>query len=268
MRTRGMRRHVLAPLVTASVLGLTLLPAAQAQNRTLMSAEHAGAKATVMIIDGAATLRLESAGSAPRTISLGADWKRVSNVRFSPNGSRLAIVADAATPQLALVDVPTARVLATYATIAAAVAPDGRAVIVEHRPDVSSPTKTPMSLIPLNAAGDALLADDKGYPVSIRQSDFVWTDPEVVAFIRMTDGSIRVVALQVGQPGLVEKHQEKLLPVSEFADPAAVKDAPSLARAIKGVEITRVPSAGLILRLQFPANQGVVRRTVDVRMWE
>ena len=165
-------------------------------------------------------------------------------------------------------DVPTARVLATYATIAAAVAPDGRAVIVEHRPDVSSPTKTPLSLIPLNAAGDALLADDKGYPVSIRQSDFVWTDPEVVAFLRMTDGSIRVVALQVGQPGLVEKHQEKLLPVSEFADPAAAKDAPSLARAIKGVEITRVPSAGLILRLQFPANQGVVRRTVDVRMWE
>ena len=232
-----------------------------------MSAEQAGAKATVMIIDGAATLRLESAGSAPRTISLGADWKRVSNVRFSPNGSRVAIVAAVATPQLSLVDVSTARVLATYATVAAAVAPDGRAVIVEHRPGRSSTTKTSLSLIPLNGAGDALLADDKGYPVSIRQSDFVWTDPEVVAFLRMTDASVRVVALQVGQPGLVEKYIEVVARVRVCR--SCCGEGRTLTRA--GDQRRRNhprPKCRPDSAASIPGNQGVVRRTVDLRMWE
>jgi hypothetical protein len=231
-----------------------------------MSAEHAGTKATVMIIEGAATLRLETSGSPARTITLGNDWKRVSNVRFSPNASRLAIVADAATPRVSLVDVPAARVLATYPVTAAAISPDGRAVIVED-------ASRRVSLLPLSAPDDPSIAQLEGFHIHpqagrVRQSPFQWTDPEVVAFIELAGADARIVALQVDSTGKIQKRGDTPLPLREIADAAALANGRPPASAISRVEIQRVPSAGLTLRLQFPADPAFRVRTTDVRVWE
>ena len=261
MSVRGWLCLVLAAHFAASA-GATPRP----QDRTLMSAEHAGAKSTVMIIEGSATLRLEASGSSARTIPLGNDWKRVSNVRFSPSATRLAIVADAATPRVLLVDVPAGRVLATYPVTAGTVSPDGRAVVVED-------ASRRVALVPLNAPDDPSIGNLNAFYIHpqgdhVRQSDFYWTDPEVVAFIEFVGTEARVVALQVDSAGRIQKRGDTPLPVRELVDAAAVKDGRPPAGALAGVEITRVPSAGLTLRLQFPANPALRTRTTDVRVWQ
>jgi len=236
------------------------------QDRTLMSTEHAGSKATVMIIEGSATLRLEAPGSAARTIEMGHDWQRVSNVRFSPTAARLAIVSDADTLRVLLVDVAAGRVLATYPVTTGTVSPDGRAVIVEdasHR----------VALVPLNAPDDPSIGNLNAFYIHpqgdhVLQSDFYWTDPEVVAFIAFVGTEARVVALQVDAAGRIQKRGDTPLPVGELLDAAAVKDGRLPTAALAGVEITRVPSAGLTLRLQFPADPALRSRTTDVRLWE
>lgn len=236
------------------------------QDRTLMSAEHAGSKATVMIIEGSATLRLEAPGSPARTMALGDDWQRVSNVRFSPTAARLAIVADAATLRVLLVDVPAGRVLATYPVTTGTVSPDGRAVIVEdasHR----------VALVPLDAPDAPSIGSLNAFYIHPRgdhvlQSDFYWTDPEVVAFIEFVGAEARVVGLQVDAAGRIQKRGDTALPVGELVDAGAVKDGRPPAAALAGVEITRVPSAGLTLRLQFPASPALRSRRADVRLWE
>lgn len=234
------------------------------QDRVLVSTEHSGSKATVMIIDGDATLRLESAGAAARVVPLGNDWKGVSLVRFSPSGSRIAIIGNAATAHVSIVDVPSARIVATYPIAAAAVSPDGRAVILEHLRNAQAPSKARFSLVPLTGPAVDIHTDDRN---SVRQSDFQWTDPEVVAFIELVGNEARVVALQVDTSGRVQKRAEKSLPVNEWVDTALVKDG-APAKAIAGAEISRIPSAGLTVRLEFPANPALRRRTAEVRLWE
>jgi hypothetical protein len=232
-----------------------------------MSTEHSGSKATVMIIDVNATLRLESPGGQARVIDLGGGWKSVSNVRFSPNASRVAIVADAATPQVLLVDVPSAHVIATYPITTAVVSPDGRAVILEH-------SSRGVALVPLNTPDDSSVARASNFNIhtdgrsSVRQSDFHWTDPEVVAFIELVGTEARVVALQVDPDGRIQKRGEKALSVADYVDTTLIKGGVTPATAMAAARITRIPSAGLTLRLEFPPNPALRRRTADVRLWE
>ncbi len=242
------------------------------QIRSLMSTEHSTAKATVMILDHGATVRVESPGGV-REIALGSDLKKVSNVRFSQNGSRLAIVAQAGGPQLSIVDVQGARVVATYPIASAAVSPDGRAVVVEHQRENQSQDKPRFSLIPLNAPDGppppepAMFELHADVGIHSRHSEFQWTDPEVVAFIGVAGTEARVFAFQVDQAGRIQKRGGKALALGDFVDTASLKPGVSPLTALAGAEITRVPSAGLTLRLQFPPNPSLRRRTTDVLVW-
>lgn len=237
-----------------------------------MSTEHSNAKATVMILDGSATLRIESSGAA-RVIPLGSDWKKVSNIRFSPNGSRIAIIAHAATPQLSIVDVQGARVIVGYPIASAAVSPDGRAVVFEHLRENQSQDKSRFSLVPLNAPDDPPLPQPVMFElhteggIHSRHSEFQWTDPEVVAFIGVAGTEARVFAFQVDQTGRIQKRGGKALPVGDLVDAASLKAGVQPPIALAGAEITRVPSAGLTLRLQFPPNPSLRLRTTDVHLW-
>lgn len=255
---------VRSALVLAFALGLCSGTVAMAQDRVLMSSEHSGAKATLMIIDGDATLRLESPGAAARVIPFGTGWKGVSLVRFSPTGARIAIIGESATAQVSIVDVPSAQIVATYPIVAAAVSPDGRAVILEHLRNAQTSSTAKFSLVPLTAPAFDILTDDRGY---VRQTDFQWTDPEVVAFIESVGNEARLVALQVDASGRVQKRAEKSLPLDELVDTSLVKDGVP-AKALAGAEISRTPSAGLTLRLAFPAHPALRRRTADLRVWE
>ena len=217
-----------------------------------------------MIIDGDATLRLESPGAAARVMPLGTDWKGVSLVRFSPSGARVAIIGKAATAQVSIVDVPSAQIVATYPVAAAAVSPDGRAVILEHLRNAPASGSARFSLVPLTAPAFDIHTDGRSY---VRQTDFQWTDPEVVAFIESVGNEARLVALQVDASGRVQKRAEKNLPLNELVDTSLVKDGVP-AQALAGADISRIPSAGLTLRLEFPAHPALRRRTADVRVWE
>jgi hypothetical protein len=159
------------------------------------------------------------------------------------------------------VDVSAGRVLATYPATAATVSPDGRAVIVED-------AARRVGLVPLTAPDDPSIGKLSAFYIHpqagpVRQSDFHWTDPEVVAFIEFAGADARIVALQVDGGGKIQKRGEKLVPLKDH-----VKDGLPSPSVLTGVEITRAPSAGLILRVQFPASPSMGPRTVDVRMWD
>ena len=261
---RGRPPAFRSALVLAFALGLYIGSVAMAQQRVLMSSEHSNTKATLMIIDGDATLRLESPGAAARVIPLGTDWQGVSLVRFAPGGARVAIIGEGATAQVSIVDVPSAQVVATYPIAAAAVSPDGRAVILEHFRNSQAAGAARFSLVPLTAPAFDIHTDDRSY---VRQTDFQWTDPEVVAFIESVGTEAQLVALQVDTSGRVQKRAEKSLPLNELIDTSLVKDGVP-AKALAGAEISRIPSAGLTVRLEFPAHPALRRRTADVRVWE
>jgi hypothetical protein len=157
-------------------------------------------------------------------------------------------------------------VLATYPVTTGTISPDGRAVIVEdasHR----------VALVPLNAPDDPAIGNLNAFYIHpqgdrVLQSDFHWTDPEVVAFIEFVGTEAHVVALQVDSTGRIQKRGDTPVPVRELIDAAAVKDGRAPADVMAGVEIARVPSAGLTLRLQFPAHPALRTRTADVRLWD
>ena len=251
-------------LVLALALGVCSDTLAIAQDRVLMSSEHSNTKATLMIIDGEATLRLESPGAAARVMPLGTDWKGVSLVRFSPTGARIAIIGEGATAHVSIVDVPSAQIVATYPIVAAAVSPDGRAVILEHPRIAPASGSARFSLVPLTAPAFDIHTDDRSY---VRQTDFQWTDPEVVVFIESVGTEARLVALQVDGSGRVQKRAEKSLPLSELVDTSLIEGGVP-AKALAGAEISRIPSAGLTVRIEFPAHPALRRRTADVRVWE
>jgi hypothetical protein len=229
---------VLAPFAVGGVA---------AQHRPFMSAEQGGSKATVMILDNDVTLRLESKMGV-RTISIDKGWTRVVNLRFSPDASRLAIVSETDTRLVTVADVAGPSVLARHKVADAAIAPDGRAVIFERALQPGQ-EKGIVALLPVNDAGsDAATSDIRGNNVGVRVSPFIWTDPEVVVFLDRAGTEVRAFAFQLDASGRIQNRGQKAVALQ---DPA-------------NVEISRIPSAGLTLRLQ-PTAAGAAR--IELRMW-
>ena len=240
-----------------------------------MSAEHiAGTKATVMILDGVATLHLAATGEAARLIDLGSGWIAVTCVRFSPDASRLAIVARAALPQLWIVDVPGERVLATHSNVEAAVSPDGRAVMLEYLREQRTDAQLKFALVGLGTPGDPVVHDPAILKLLAsrgslsRQSAFQWTDPEVVAFVAVAGNEASVVAFQADTTGRIQKQGMKPLLAEDYVNASKLEPGALAAKVLSGAKITRVPSAGLTLRLQFPPHDALRLRASDVRVWE
>ena len=262
-----------------SLVFALLITALPAQEKAFVSTEHMKSRATIMLIDGKTTLRLEAPNAAARLVPLSGDWKHVSMLRFSSDASRLAMVGLAAPtpqaavmPQAAIIDVSTGRAIATYPIGAAAVSPDARALIIEHGGKGQSAGAVRFSLIPLNAPENLLAPSSTALDVQLespaaRVSDFVWVDPEVVTFISAGAAGPGVVALQVDSSGKVQKRAEKPLPAATFADAAILKDRAALSKALTDVEITRIPSSGLTLRVNLAPGPVVKTRATELQMW-
>ena len=258
------------PLVLLTILS------ASPQGYASVSTQHMNSKATVMLIDGKTTLRLEAPNAPARLVPLAEGWTEVSMLRFSGDATRLAMIGRGGRPQAAIVDVPTGRTVVTYSISAAAISPDARALIIEHADKAQAPTArmSRFSLIPLNApenllspASTTLDIHTDGRTVT-RQSDFVWVDPEVVTFVEFSGSEARVVALQVDPSGKIQKRGEKPLPADLFTDPSILKDRAAFGRAISGIEITRRPTSGLTLHVNLPPGPAVKTRTTELQIWQ
>ena len=259
--------------MTGIVFLLLGMVGVSAQGNAFTSTQHMNSKATVMLLDGKTTLRLEAPNAAPRLIPLSGDWKQVTMMRFSQDASRLAIIGRGAASQAAIVDVASGSTLVTFPVSAAVVSPDARALIVERAGNVQ-PGPSRFSLIPLagpegllRSSSDSLDIHTDGRAAA-RLSDFVWLDPEVVAFVELTGSEARVVALQVDPSGKIQKRAEKAIPAQVFVDTAFLKDRAAAARAFSGVEITRIPSSGLTLRVNLAPGASVKTRATELQMWQ